>query len=149
MTDLGEPEVLVSTGSFPVSESALVAAGRTTILAEGRRTAEISVTLLGDEEMRRLHSEYLGKDAPTDVLVFSLGDEEHPVGDVYIGIEQARRQAEELGVTLEEELVRLVVHGTLHTLGYDHPDGPERLESPMFARQEELVQRVVSALHGA
>ena len=65
------------------------------------------------------------------------------VGDVYVGIEQAGRQAAEHGVPLDEELVRLAVHGTPHVVGHDHPEGPERLESPMFVLQERLVRDVM------
>ncbi len=59
-----------------------------------------------------------------------------------MGVDQARRQAAELGVPLDEELVRLAVHGTLHVLGHDHPEGPGREESPMFALQEALVRAI-------
>ena len=65
------------------------------------------------------------------------------MGDVYIGYEQAHRQAGELGFDPEEELVRLVVHGVLHVLGYDHPEGEDRTGSPMFERQEALVRAIL------
>ena len=77
------------------------------------------------------------------MIAFALGDVAAPVGDVYLGAEQAARQAVEYGVSLAEELVRLTVHGTLHVFGYDHPDGPERVRSPMFVRQEALVRAVL------
>jgi probable rRNA maturation factor len=149
VTEGSDLEVLVDTGSFPASATELASAARATLLAEGCHAAEISVTLLGDDEMRRLNREFLGKDAVTDVLAFSLGDRDLPVGDVYVGFEQGCRQARELGVAEGEELIRLVVHGTLHALGYDHPEGPEREQSSMFARQEELVRGVLSDLTGA
>jgi probable rRNA maturation factor len=136
-------EVQVSTGSFEAPAEILSAAVRLTLTAEGHGSAEISVTLLDDDQIRRLNAEYLGKDVPTDVLAFALGDEKAPLGDVYVGFDQARRQAAELGVPVTEELVRLVVHGTLHTLGYDHPEGTEREGSPMFVRQEELVRQAL------
>ena len=65
------------------------------------------------------------------------------MGDVYLGVEQAARQAAEEGVPLAEELVRLAVHGTLHVLGHDHPEGEERLHSPMFVLQEEIVSALL------
>ena len=136
-------EVQVNTGQFDAPGELLDAAVRLTLVAEGHGSAEISVTLLDDDEIRRLNAEYLGRDAPTDVLAFALGDEESPLGDVYVGVPQARRQAEDLGVPVTEELVRLVVHGTLHALGYDHPEGAERESSPMFVRQEALVRQAL------
>ena len=106
---------------------------------------EVSVTFLDDEEIRNLNREYLGKDWPTDVISFALHEEDAPpFGDVYIGVEQAERQAEEIGVPLGEELVRLCIHGTLHVLGHDHPEGPERFESPMYERQESLLKRITT-----
>lgn len=107
---------------------------------EGVDAAEISLTLLDDAEIARLNREYLDHPGPTDVISFPL---EAPgvvlVGDIYIGAEQARRQAEEVGAPLREELLRLAVHGTLHVLGYEHPEGPDREGSPMYLRQEELL----------
>jgi probable rRNA maturation factor len=106
---------------------------------------EISITLLDDESIRSLNRAYLERDRVTDVIAFSLGDEGGPVlGDVYLGCEQARRQASELGVDGDEELIRLAVHGTLHVLGHDHPEEAERVESPMFALQERIVRRVLA-----
>jgi probable rRNA maturation factor len=105
---------------------------------------EISVTLLADEEVAAMNEEFLGHAGPTDVISFALYDESEPVvGDVYVGLEQARRQAAANGVTLPEELVRLTVHGVLHVLGFDHPADEARLESEMWAVQERVVARVV------
>lgn len=114
---------------------------RETLRREGHLRAELSVTLVGDAEITRLHERYLGSAGVTDVLAFALheGDDE-PLGDVYIGHAQARRQAADTGVEPDEELVRLAVHGALHVLGYDHPPGPERNGSEMFRVQEEVVR---------
>lgn len=112
----------------------------------GASDAEVSVTLLEDAAIRALNREHLDHDWPTDVLSFALWqDGDAVLGDVYIGVEQASRQAAEADVPLNEELVRLVVHGTLHVLGHDHPDEAEaRLASPMFRLQERLVRGVLS-----
>lgn len=131
-------------GAVPVG---LLERGVTSALTSGSEPdAEISVTLLDDEGIRALNRRYLEADRPTDVLAFALHGEGEPIlGDVYLGVDQARRQAADLGVPLHEELVRLAVHGTLHVLGHEHPEGPEREESEMFRRQEEIVQRVLGA----
>jgi probable rRNA maturation factor len=107
--------------------------------------AEISVALLDDAGMDALSRAHLNKRGTTDVLAFALYDPGEPVlGDVYVGVDQAARQAAEVGVSLREELVRLVVHGTLHVLGFDHPDDAEARErSPMYAKQETLVREVL------
>ena len=112
----------------------------------GVDAAEVSLTLLDDEAIQALNREHLGHDRPTDVLAFALWEEGEPVlGDVYVGADQARRQAAELGVPLAEELVRLAVHGTLHVLGHDHPeDARARAASPMYRLQERLVRYVLA-----
>lgn len=115
---------------------------RRTVLACGANTGDFSITLLGDEEIRAMNAEYLERDHPTDVISFSLGDTDRPLADVYIGYEQAVRQAGDAGVSLEEELARLAIHGVLHVFGHDHPEGPERVESPMYELQERLVREV-------
>jgi probable rRNA maturation factor len=103
--------------------------------------AEISLTLLNDEEIARLNRDYLGHEGPTDVITFPLeGPAGTVVGDVYIGMAQAARQASELGVSIREELLRLAVHGALHVLGNEHPEGDDREIAPMYRRQEELLR---------
>ena len=110
------------------------------VLAGERRTAAISVTFLGPESMRRLNAEHRGHDRPTDVLSFALGGPAGPAGDVYICRSVAEREARTRGIPLREELIRLVVHGTLHALGRDHPEGPGRTQSAMWRRQERYVE---------
>jgi probable rRNA maturation factor len=109
------------------------------VLAGERRRAAISVTFLGRESMRRLNAEHRGHDRPTDVLSFALGGPAGPAGDVYICRSVAEREARTRGIPLREELIRLVVHGTLHALGRDHPEGPGRTRSAMWRRQERYV----------
>ncbi|HEX9887074.1 MAG TPA: rRNA maturation RNase YbeY [Longimicrobiales bacterium] len=118
-----------------------------TLAGEAVDGAEISLALVGDGAIQELNRTHLGRDRPTDVLAFALWEEgETVLGDVYIGADQAVRQAREEGVPLEEELVRLAVHGTLHVLGWDHPEAaPQRASSPMFRLQESLVTRILSA----
>lgn len=128
------------------------------LLAEAARLegvpeeAEVSLTLVDDEEIRRLNRNFRGIDAPTDVLSFALqekvpgepeirGEEgELLLGDIFISLDTARRQAKACGHSLEREIGVLVVHGFLHLLGYDH-DTPEA-EEIMFRRQEELLSKV-------
>lgn len=95
----------------------------------GRSDAELSILITGDEEIRSLNSAYRGLDRSTDVLSFSqLEGEEIPgegdlLGDIVISLDTAVRQADEYGHSVEEEMNRLLVHGVLHLLGYDHEKG--------------------------
>ena len=105
--------------------------------AEGVREAEISVAFVSDAEIATLNERFLAHEGPTDVISFPLHlPGGSPLGDIYIGAEQAARQAPG---AVREEILRLAVHGTLHILGYEHPDGPDREGSPMYLRQEELL----------
>ena len=136
-------DVTVNTDRFDgVDAAELERAVRRTLASQGTEEGELSLTLLDDAGIRALNLRYLGEDRTTDVIAFALGPGPALLGDVYVGVEQARRQAAELGVPLPEELVRLAVHGTLHALGHDHPEGPGREESPMFTLQEALVREI-------
>ncbi|MGI9180022.1 MAG: rRNA maturation RNase YbeY [Longimicrobiaceae bacterium] len=150
-TSAEEPRVAVNLGdgvSLPLETAAVE---RTLHLVLDREAAEdacLSVAFVGDEEIARLNEEYLGHSGPTDVISFPLhAGDQPPLGDIYIGFEQAERQAGEVGVSLSEELLRLAIHGALHVLGYDHPNGEERLESRMYLRQEELLRDALRASH--
>ena len=133
-------EVVVQGRRLPLSR-ALVRRVVESVLKAERRKAVISVTFLGRDAMRRLNAAHKGHDRPTDVISFPLtGPEDQVVGDVYICAWVARREAEALRIPLREELIRLVIHGTLHALGHDHPEGAERTRSSMWRRQERYVE---------
>ena len=142
MTEGIDVEVSVGEGvDPPVDPSRVEAAVRHVLRAEGVPVAEISVALVSDAEITALNEDYLQHQGPTDVISFALHDEgQPPLGDVYVGVDQAVRQAAEFGATPADEVIRLAVHGTLHVLGWDHPEGAGRTESEMFSRQEELLR---------
>lgn len=111
--------------------------------AAPRVLGDITIVLIGDEEIRRLNARYRDKDKATDVLSFNIEDglkEGEPFGDVVVSVETARRQARTYGAPLAEEMRRLIVHGTLHLCGYDHH---ERKEA---ARMHGLTRRLLRAL---
>lgn len=111
------------------------------VLRGERRDALISITFVGRQAMRRLNAEHRGQDRPTDVLAFQLSQPGRiSVGDVYVCPWVAARQAAAHGVSAREELIRLIVHGTLHALGRDHPAGAGRTRSAMWRRQERYVE---------
>lgn len=101
------------------------------ILGGGRELAEVSVSVVGDRKIRRLNREYRGEDRVTDVLSFGYGDRPDydlsdkgkptlQLGDILICLPQVKRQSRLGGGSLKDEFALLVVHGTLHLLGYDH-----------------------------
>ena len=128
-----------------VPRALIESAAAATFRREGISRAEVSVTFLNDAEISELHGRYLGRAKATDVLSFALHEDgEDPLGDVYIGYAQALRQAARAGVPADREMARLAVHGTLHVLGYDHPEGPERDRSEMYRVQEEVLHGLVT-----
>jgi probable rRNA maturation factor len=133
-------EVVVNGRRLPLSRSLVRRVVQSVLRAE-RREALISVTFLGRDSMRRLNAEHKGHDRPTDVLAFPLADPAGwTIGDVYICPWVAQREAKARGIPLRQELIRLVIHGTLHALGLRHPEGPERTRSAMWRRQEKYVE---------
>lgn len=112
-----------------------------TVLRAERRRALLSLTFVGRDRMRALNLRWMGKRGPTDVLAFAL---ENPggtlAGDIYICPWVAAREARARRIPLRQELRRLVVHGVLHVLGYDHPGEGDRHRSPMWQRQERYVR---------
>jgi len=102
---------------------------------------EGSVVFVSDERIRELNRDYRSVDRATDVLSFSFLEEEHRsgvIGDVYISLETARRQAEERGIPLGEEVLRLLVHGLLHLAGHVHD---EDVDAARMAEEEERFFR--------
>lgn len=141
-------DVAVESGRLPLGRARISELVRGVLRAERVRHAMISVTFLPNRDMAALHREHLNRYCATDVLSFGFvppatGSRSPVIGDIYVAPSVARFNARRHGVGVREELARLVVHGTLHVLGYDHPDdGLEREGSPMWRRQEQLLQRL-------
>ncbi|HZE95243.1 MAG TPA: rRNA maturation RNase YbeY [Gemmatimonadales bacterium] len=105
--------------------------------------SHIDITLLSAAAMRRANRRATGRRGLTDVIAYSLPQPDgRLLGDVYICPAAAARVAQN-GTGLNEELIRLAVHGTLHVLGYDHPAGSGRTRSRMWRLQERYVKRLV------
>ena len=89
------------------------------ILEREKAKGVVTVVLVDDIKIRELNKRFRGKDKATDVLAFPMG-EEGIIGDIAISTETARKNAKKFGVTYPAEMKRLLVHGVLHLLGYDH-----------------------------
>ncbi len=130
----------------PVATARLQEVSRAVLQALKVRRAMLSITLLDSRPMARLNREHLGHRGATDVITFALGADPSGVvvADIYICVPVAREQARAHGVGVREEMVRLVVHGTLHACGWEHPEGDDRMTSPMWKLQERLVARLAA-----
>lgn len=87
----------------------------------------MSVVFVGERSIRRLNRQWMEEDAPTDVLSFPMGSPPPglppsavPVGEIVVCVPVCERAASERKVTLDDEIARMLIHGTLHVLGYDH-----------------------------
>lgn len=110
---------------------------------------EISVTFVRSRTIHVINREYRGIDRPTDVISFAINDEpdlleteEKDLGDLFINIDYAARQAREYGHSLRREMGFLFTHGLLHCLGYDHMTEEE--EKVMFGLQKQILDPIVS-----
>lgn len=135
----------------PLSRAHIAALAELVLRAEGVRDAMLSITLVTNGAIAKLNRQHLGHAGPTDVIAFALTTPSSPkshvprptsavVGDIYIAPAVARANAKRFGNSVTEELARLVIHGTLHVLGWDHPDGEGRVRSPMWTRQERVLR---------
>ena len=132
---------------IPLAKARIAEIAAGVLRAEKVRDAMLSVTVVTNRRIAALNREHLGHPGPTDVISFGFRREtpDAPVvGDIYIAADVAREAARTHRIPVREELARLVVHGTLHVLGYDHPEGEERLASRMWKRQESLLARLAS-----
>lgn len=113
-----------------------------TILSNAGVDGELSIGIVDDGEMTRLHEQYKGIDGTTDVLTFELGDQAHAEsgcvdGEIIVCFDEAKRQAESRGHDVRVELLLYAVHGLLHLIGYD--DATEEEARRMHRREDELL----------
>jgi probable rRNA maturation factor len=120
-------------------------------IGDSGRPVEVSVTLTGDEQVRALNAKWRGKDKPTNVLSFPMADErdlgranvagsELLLGDIILARGVCEAEASEKGISVEHHAAHLLIHGTLHLLGYDH--GDDRQAEDMEAREVRALARL-------
>jgi probable rRNA maturation factor len=116
-------------------------AARAALEEGGRAGAALSVVLVDDPTLARLHAEHLGDPSVTDVMSFDLGEDGGgPVGEVVVSVDRARDVAARRGVSFARELALYVVHGVLHLCGHDDGDDDER--SAMRAAERRVLDRL-------
>ena len=114
----------------------------------GKDKWEVSVLFTGDAFIQKLNRDYRGKDEPTDVLSFAQLDSKEAfpdkggrfyAGDIVISMETLAKNAEYFGISVNEELKRLLVHGLLHLSGMDHENNDA--DQPMLVKQEKILKK--------
>lgn len=147
------PILFENESDFECPESQLISLAAFAIRAmKIDEQAELSIYAVAEDEMERLHIEWMDEEGPTDVLSFpidqlrpgqALTEEERILGDVVICPAVAARQAKSVGHSTVAELQVLLVHGILHLLGFDHAE--PAAEAEMFALQKEIILEWESA----
>jgi probable rRNA maturation factor len=138
--------ILAADGSPPVDGTLLELAAQATLDDTGSNEGtDLSLVLTGDAQLHELNRQYLGIDAPTDVLSFPAGETDPEteliyLGDVIVSYQRAQAQAVAGGHSVENELQLLVVHGVLHLLGRDHAEEIEKAK--MWAEQSAILSRL-------
>ena len=107
--------------------------------------SELTIVLTDDARLKELNRDYLGIDAPTDVLSFPASETDPEtgaryIGDILISIPRAKSQATAAGHPLESEVQLLVVHGVLHLLGHDHANNEDKAR--MWKAQYEILMQL-------
>ncbi|HEY9159893.1 MAG TPA: rRNA maturation RNase YbeY [Desulfomonilia bacterium] len=112
----------------------------------GKKNCELSLVLCDDRYIRRLNKQYLGKDKPTNVISFPQqegeGIEGNHLGDIVISAQRASSEAGKSGITFEERLLQLIVHGICHLCGYDHEDVSLDKAQQMEKKELELLEKL-------
>jgi probable rRNA maturation factor len=112
--------------------------------SEKVRDALVSIAFVGRATISRYNRQYIGHPGATDVISFAMGRDHAGaavIGDIYICPDVARANARRFRIPFRQEIERLVVHGSLHVVGYDHPEDASRAKSPMWKKQERIIAR--------
>jgi probable rRNA maturation factor len=124
-----------------LSRTRLIATARYVLAAQQVTEAHLGIALVADQEMQRLHREFLGIEAPTDVLTFPMNEPgEVLAGELVVSVETALREAPRHGLSTEHELAMYLIHGILHLCGYDDRTGPGARR--MQRRQRRLLREL-------
>jgi len=98
----------------------------------------VSIVLVDDREMQRMHADFMDIDEPTDVMTFPSEQEDGgPAGDIVISVERAAEQGAENGLSTEDEVIFLAIHGVLHLTGWDDHSDADR--AAMLDRQRSII----------
>ncbi|WP_232223806.1 rRNA maturation RNase YbeY [Desulforegula conservatrix] len=113
----------------------------------GYPDAELSISIVDDTEIRNLNRDYRGKDKATNVLSFAMNegdfDSINPeiLGDVVISADTTQTESAEYGMSFDDRLFQLLIHGVLHLVGYDHEQGDEE-SAIMEKKSDEIMSKV-------
>ena len=102
------------------------------LLYEERKEGEINIVLTTDENLREINSKYLSRDYYTDIITFDYSEGKRIQGDLFISIERVNENSEKYNVSKENELLRVMVHGLLHLMGYSDKKQEDKAKMRMM-----------------
>lgn len=112
------------------------------IRSEGKRTGDLSFFFLPDKDLREINSEFLDHDYNTDVIAFDYGSGGTVSGEIYMSIETIKRNSSVYGTRLKDEILRVMIHGTLHLIGYNDKDEAGKKE--IHSREDYYLSKIES-----
>lgn len=133
--DTGRQRIALATGSVRALAGYVLERERV-------KSAMLSIAFVSRKAIAGMNRKHLGHHGDTDVITFALGRATSSaplVGDIYVAPDVVREQARRWKVPVREELARVVVHGVMHAIGHEHPDGDDRERSTMWKRQEKWL----------
>jgi pyridoxine 5-phosphate synthase len=132
--------------STPISLKRIESVGVQLLAQYGMKNAELSILLVNDDRMAELNRDYRHKHGPTNVLSFPMPEDNGPpgqilLGDIVISVDTARREAGQKGVSCHQRISRLIVHGFVHLLGYDHERSDAEAET-MLTEENKIMDNL-------
>lgn len=117
--------------SFSVNEKFLKKIAEKALKGENKKEKDLSVALVGNERIKALNKKYLGKNKATDVLAFSGNG----LGEILICVKEVKKNSKKFKSDFKKEIARVLIHGILHLLGYDHEKS--KIEAEKMKKKEE------------
>lgn len=113
--------------NFIIDKKLSTGIAKKVLKGENREIENISLVFVGKKEMQEFNKKYRGKNKPTDVLSFNLNDKEC-LGEIVICPQVVKENGEKFGISFEKEIAKVLIHGVLHLLGYDHEKSEKEAE---------------------
>lgn len=133
-------------GGFRLSIKELQKVVETAAKLNKKISGEVEINIVGESEIKKLNKAWRGQNSSTDVLSFAWQEEEKLpskcLGQIFICYPVIKKQAKEYGVTIRQEFYRMVIHGLLHLIGFDHIKQKEALK--MFTEQDKILNKALS-----
>ena len=134
--------------TIPVDKEFLKKITEEVLKKEKKNNLEVSIAFLNQRKMRELNKKYLRRNYPTDVLSFSFSKKEQAkprikniFGEVIICPEKVLKNSRKIGADFKKEMARVLIHGTLHLLGYNH-EGKEKESKTMRKKEEYYISKI-------